>query len=105
MYQWFKDWTAKRDKTDIWRASVGVILVVLIILALTGCAAPRMTLAASTEGDAFIRMTQPIVQTKHGEVFIEYEHHSEIFQEFDEDTGDFVMLGYTHQFDDWRWNK
>lgn len=108
MYELFKNWTAKRSRTDIWRAGIGIILITVLLLVFTGCATndgPRMTLAASHEGDGFIRLTQPIYDTKNGQWFIEYEHHSEIHREFNEDTGDFGLIGYTHQFGKWKWSR
>lgn len=110
MYQWFKDWTAKRSHTDIWRAVVGIIVVAIILTALTACSTsgPSMTLASSHRGDGFIEVRAPIYQSritcappKH-EVFIDYLHHSEIFRETDEDTYDGVRLGYTHRFGRWK---
>lgn len=108
MYDWFKKWTGERKRTDIWRAVAGIILIALILYMLTGCATsqgPSMTLAASYEGDGFIRVNQPIYDTKNGQWFIEYEHHSEINRETNEDTGDFGLVGYKHQFGKWRWQK
>ena len=108
LYAWFKNWTAKQSKTDLWRAGSGIVLIAVLLFVLTGCATqsgPSMTLAASYEGDGFIRVNQPFYDTKNGQWFVEYEHHSEIHHETREDTGDFGLIGYKHQFSKWRWQK
>lgn len=107
-YDVFKNWTARRKRTDLWRAGFGIIFIIVLLVLFTGCATqsgPQMTLAASYEGDGFIRLTQPVYDTKNGQWFVEYEHHSEIFQETLEDTGDFGLVGYRHQFGKWKWQK
>lgn len=107
-YQWFKDVTNKLPRTDLWRAGVGIVAVILLLLFLTGCATqsgPSMALGSSYEGDGFIRLTQPVYDTKNGQWFVEYEHHSEIFAEDHEDVGDFGIIGYRHNFGKWRWQK
>jgi len=113
LYERFKSWTAARQRTDIWRAVIGIVIVAIILSLLTGCSTtgPSMTVAASYEGDGVIVLKQPIFQSqivctppKH-EVFINYLHHSEIFKETDEDTYDGIHLGYTHNFGKWIWQK
>ncbi len=113
MYDWFKNWTAKRTRTDIWRAVTGIIIIAAVLFFLTGCGTtgPSMTLASSAHGDGFIQVKQPLYQSqivcappKH-EVFIDYLHHSEIFKETNEDTYDGIRLGYTHQFGKWKWQQ
>lgn len=104
IYEAFKNWTAKRERTDIWRAVIGILIIFFLLLWLTGCTTqgPRMTLAASYEGDGFIRVTQPVFEKGSVNCFVEYEHHSEIFRETLEDTGDFGLVGCTKQFKQWR---
>jgi len=113
LYEWFMKWTAERTRTDIWRAVIGIIIVAVLLAFLTGCATsgPSMTLASSAKGDGFIQISQPVYQSavtctppKH-EVFIDYLHHSEIFQETNEDVYDGIRLGYTHRFGKWKWQK
>lgn len=113
MYKWFKEWTAKRSRTDLWRAAIGILLIVLVVSLFTGCGTtgPSMTLATSNQGDGFIELKQPLYQSsivcappKH-EVFLDYIHHSEIFEEHDEITFDRARLGYTYRFGKWKWQK
>jgi len=109
LYEKFMQWTSRRSRTDIWRAFAGILVVALVLFLLTGCYGPSMTLASSNHGDGFIQVSQPIYQSsgckpKH-EVFVDYLHHSEIFKERDEDVYDGARLGYTHNFDNWVWQK
>lgn len=109
MYQWFKNWSAGFERTDIVRAVVGIVIVFGILFFMTGCGTtgPQMTLASSAHGDGFIEVRQPLYQSqvtcappKH-EIFVDYLHHSEIFKETDEDTYDGIRIGYTHNFGKW----
>jgi len=113
MYEWIKDWTKKRGKTDLWRAGLGIVIIFGVLFLLTACgtSGPQLTLASSYEGDGFIEVKQPIYQSsvtcappKH-EWFIDAVHHSEIFEETNEDTYDGVRLGYTYSFGKWVWQK
>jgi len=110
LYERFKVWTEHRPATDLWRAGLGIVVIFLLLIWMTGCVAPSMTLASSHEGDGFIQVTQPVYQSgvtctppKH-EVFFDYIHHSEIFRERNEDTYDGLRLGYTYNFENWKWN-
>ena len=101
-------WTAKRKRSDLWRAAIGIVLVVVLLSLLTGCATdkgPRMMLGASYEGDGFIRVTQDVYEKGSVTCFVEYEHHSEIFEEANEDVGDFGILGCSKQFGSWKWQR
>ena len=101
-------WTGKRSRTDVWRAGIGLVLIIVLLFVFTGCVTdkgPRMTLATSYEGDGFIRLTQPVYEHKNVECFVEYEHHSEILNESNEDVGDFGLGGCSYQFEKWLWQK
>lgn len=100
-------WTADQKRTDLWRAGIGIVVIFLVLFAvfgLAGCTStgPSLTLAASHRGDGFVRLHQALVEKDGHECFVEYEHHSEIFKEFNEDTYDGGLLGCTVQFGDWR---
>lgn len=113
MYNWFKNWTKKRSKTDLWRAGAGIILIFVVLFILTGCGTtgPELTLATSHRGDGFIQVKQPLYQSSivcappRHEVFLDYLHHSEIFEESDEVVYDAARLGYTYRFGKWKWQK
>ena len=107
-YQQFKDWTAKRKHTDIWRAVAGIIVIfflLLLVFGSGGCVStgPAMTLGVSHRGDGIIHLRQNIYEQGPIQVFGEYEHHSEILKEFNEDTFDAGLVGVTYQFGDWKW--
>jgi hypothetical protein len=107
MYKWFKDWTAQRPKSDLWRAGIGIIVIALLLFLLTGCGTtgPSMTLATSHRGDGFIQVKQPLYQAENYELFVDYVHHSEIFREDIEDTYDGVRFGMTWNFGKWKWQE
>jgi len=104
LYKWFREWTGKRKRTDIWRAATYLVLIVLVLLAATGCTntGPQMTIAVSSEGDGFVRLTQPLYEAKAVSCFAEYEHFSEIMRETNEVTGDFGLIGCRYQFGQWK---
>ncbi len=113
IYEKCNAWLDKRPATDLWKAGVGIILIVMVLFLLTACgtSGPRMTLASSENGDGFIEIRQPLYQSpvtctppKH-EWFLDYIHHSEIFHETNEDVFDGVRVGYSHNFGKWKWQK
>jgi len=113
IYTKFKDWTSRKSRTDLWRAGAGIVIIIVILSFLTACgtSGPALTLATSNQWDGFIQVKQPLYQSnitcappKH-EVFIDYIHHSEIFEESNEITFDRARLGYTYNFGKWKWQK
>lgn len=101
-------WTGKAKRPDVVRAVIGIVVVALLLSLLTGCAVdrgPRMMLGVSGSADGFIRLTQDVYEKDTVTCFVEYEHHSEIFKEYDEDVGDFAILGCSKQFGKWKWQR
>lgn len=107
IYDWFIEWTAKKERTDVWRAVIVIVVTftaLFVLFGLSGCVStgPSMTLATSHRGDGIARLHQNVYENGEHECFVEYEHHSEIFKETNEDTFDAGLVGCTIQFGDWK---
>lgn len=113
LYERWKEWTASLPRTDVVRAIFGILVVfgaLFILFGLQGCSTvptgPSMELAISQRTDGFIRLNQNVWQSStcnpRHTAFIQYEHHSEILKETNENVYDGVLVGYKVQFGKFR---